>query len=182
MASAPSRKYELGLPHEDMEDILMSSEMAFDDAEYNAKCKEEGPAFPVVVVRQRKTFRESFDKLVSKGCYPEVLFRCLHYLLRSELREASCRFPRKREIRSLEASLRKGVEEIRAFEEKYADAHSLRVLSHCVSLQGVFSSRRRHTRYIGDWSSDVCSSDLGAPRAHPGRGRSAPESESPSRH
>src|SRR5437763_13916750 len=25
-----------------------------------------------------------------------------------------------------------------------------------------FSSRRRHTRYIGDWSSDVCSSDLDA--------------------
>src|SRR5437764_9161211 len=25
-----------------------------------------------------------------------------------------------------------------------------------------FSSRRRHTRYIGDWSSDVCSSDLQA--------------------
>src|SRR5437879_6882471 len=24
-----------------------------------------------------------------------------------------------------------------------------------------FSKRRRHTRYIGDWSSDVCSSDLG---------------------
>src|SRR5437762_11794857 len=24
----------------------------------------------------------------------------------------------------------------------------------------LFSSRRRHTRYIGDWSSDVCSSDL----------------------
>src|SRR5437763_5105361 len=23
-----------------------------------------------------------------------------------------------------------------------------------------FSSRRRHTRYIGDWSSDACSSDL----------------------
>src|SRR5437762_7463339 len=23
-----------------------------------------------------------------------------------------------------------------------------------------FSSRRRHTRYIGDWSSDVCSSDV----------------------
>src|SRR5437879_9050050 len=35
-----------------------------------------------------------------------------------------------------------------------------------------FSSRRRHTRYIGDWSSDVCSSDL-PPVArrggHPGR-------------
>src|SRR5437764_3834552 len=26
-----------------------------------------------------------------------------------------------------------------------------------------FSSRRRHTRYIGDWSSDVCSSDLPGP-------------------
>src|SRR5437879_11428489 len=26
-----------------------------------------------------------------------------------------------------------------------------------------FSSRRRHTRYIGDWSSDVCSSDLVLP-------------------
>src|SRR5437762_5645618 len=28
-----------------------------------------------------------------------------------------------------------------------------------------FSSRRRHTRYIGDWSSDVCSSDLARQRA-----------------
>src|SRR5438876_5789209 len=28
-----------------------------------------------------------------------------------------------------------------------------------------FSSRRRHTRWTGDWSSDVCSSDL----AHPDR-------------
>src|SRR6201989_3011499 len=26
-----------------------------------------------------------------------------------------------------------------------------------------FSSRRRHTIYIGDWSSDVCSSDLESP-------------------
>src|SRR5438876_3620235 len=26
-----------------------------------------------------------------------------------------------------------------------------------------FSSRRRHTRWTGDWSSDVCSSDLGSP-------------------
>src|SRR5947209_10681302 len=32
-----------------------------------------------------------------------------------------------------------------------------------------FSSRRRHTRYWRDWSSDVCSSDLGEPphRDHP---------------
>src|SRR5436189_5488073 len=28
-----------------------------------------------------------------------------------------------------------------------------------------FSSRRRHTRYIDDWSSDVCSSDLDALKA-----------------
>src|SRR5437762_11050066 len=37
-----------------------------------------------------------------------------------------------------------------------------------------FSSRRRHTSYIGDWSSDVCSSDLqcrgGAGLAAPLRG------------
>src|SRR5438876_2358024 len=28
------------------------------------------------------------------------------------------------------------------------------------SLVFFFSSRRRHTRWTGDWSSDVCSSDL----------------------
>src|SRR5258706_8171280 len=27
-----------------------------------------------------------------------------------------------------------------------------------------FSSRRRHTRLVSDWSSDVCSSDLQSPR------------------
>src|SRR5690606_40664929 len=29
-----------------------------------------------------------------------------------------------------------------------------------------FSSRRRHTRFSRDWSSDVCSSDLGLIREH----------------
>src|SRR3712207_8458980 len=29
-----------------------------------------------------------------------------------------------------------------------------------------FSSRRRHTRYWRDWSSDVCSSDLGPQAVH----------------
>src|SRR2546430_3857572 len=29
-----------------------------------------------------------------------------------------------------------------------------------------FSSRRRHTRFDCDWSSDVCSSDLGIPLTH----------------
>src|SRR5256885_5900436 len=33
-----------------------------------------------------------------------------------------------------------------------------------------FSSRRRHTRLQGDWSSDVCSSDLVSGRAAHGRG------------
>src|SRR5437764_13589364 len=32
-----------------------------------------------------------------------------------------------------------------------------------------FSSRRRHTRYIGDWSSDVCSSDQGQVAVRPPR-------------
>src|SRR5437879_4553600 len=32
----------------------------------------------------------------------------------------------------------------------------------CLLFFFFFSSRRRHTRYIGDWSSDVCSSDLSA--------------------
>src|SRR5258707_3505260 len=31
-----------------------------------------------------------------------------------------------------------------------------------------FSSRRRHTRYWRDWSSDVCSSDLRSRSAHAG--------------
>src|SRR6478735_11007251 len=30
------------------------------------------------------------------------------------------------------------------------------------NMQFFFSSRRRHTMLQGDWSSDVCSSDLGA--------------------
>src|SRR5437763_7923964 len=34
------------------------------------------------------------------------------------------------------------------------------VLRSVTSFFFFFSSRRRHTRYIGDWSSDVCSSDL----------------------
>src|SRR3712207_8521090 len=33
-----------------------------------------------------------------------------------------------------------------------------------------FSSRRRHTRYWRDWSSDVCSSDLGIPGSSPNVG------------
>src|SRR3712207_8587987 len=35
----------------------------------------------------------------------------------------------------------------------------------CVVILFFFSSRRRHTRYWRDWSSDVCSSDLGPMQA-----------------
>src|SRR5256885_12862999 len=38
------------------------------------------------------------------------------------------------------------------------DHHSRSVVAHFVFF--FFSSRRRHTRLQGDWSSDVCSSDL----------------------
>src|SRR5258706_16362044 len=34
-----------------------------------------------------------------------------------------------------------------------------------------FSSRRRHTRLVSDWSSDVCSSDLPAPQGRAFRER-----------
>src|SRR5256885_11174861 len=36
------------------------------------------------------------------------------------------------------------------------------VANDCCELSFFFSSRRRHTRLQGDWSSDVCSSDLHA--------------------
>src|SRR5215467_14736229 len=39
-----------------------------------------------------------------------------------------------------------------------------------------FSSRRRHTRLQGDWSSDVCSSDLGTGRASRRPRRATPRS------
>src|SRR3989337_3113851 len=41
----------------------------------------------------------------------------------------------------------------------------------CNCVCFLFSSRRRHTRCYRDWSSDVCSSDLGRRCAHPREGR-----------
>src|SRR5207248_5080475 len=43
----------------------------------------------------------------------------------------------------------------------------------CFFFFFFFSSRRRHTRSYGDWSSDVCSSDLGRPLARHRRRRVA---------
>src|SRR5207248_8605831 len=43
------------------------------------------------------------------------------------------------------------------------------------------SSRRRHTSSYGDWSSDVCSSDLGSSRERGGPGAGGPEDPEPYR-
>src|SRR5256885_17250564 len=43
------------------------------------------------------------------------------------------------------------------------------VMRSCVTCYFFFSSRRRHTRLQGDWSSDVCSSDLDACKGEPER-------------
>src|SRR5256885_5684236 len=45
---------------------------------------------------------------------------------------------------------------------------SLSCLRSRICFVFFFSSRRRHTRLQGDWSSDVCSSDLAQPRIAPG--------------
>src|SRR2546430_11961274 len=41
----------------------------------------------------------------------------------------------------------------------------MRIAKRVYSFCFFFSSRRRHTRFDCDWSSDVCSSDLGGPDA-----------------
>src|SRR5260370_20628052 len=49
----------------------------------------------------------------------------------------------------------------------------------CLSALGdafFFSSRRRHTRFKCDWSSDVCSSDLGAATSRGSRASARPAS------
>src|SRR5205814_7078447 len=50
--------------------------------------------------------------------------------------------------------------------------HFLSLLVFCFFFFFFFSSRRRHTRCLSDWSSDVCSSDLAADRRDPGDGDS----------
>src|SRR2546430_6607328 len=45
---------------------------------------------------------------------------------------------------------------------------NLWVEGYCLLYFFFFSSRRRHTRFDCDWSSDVCSSDLGHGCAGPG--------------
>src|SRR5438876_7777281 len=49
--------------------------------------------------------------------------------------------------------------------ERFALLAYTRTVKNCVFF---FSSRRRHTRWTGDWSSDVCSSDLSVASPHSG--------------
>src|SRR5688500_19218549 len=46
---------------------------------------------------------------------------------------------------------------------EYATSQFLKTFLMFSRLLFFFSSRRRHTRLQGDWSSDVCSSDLSLP-------------------
>src|SRR5262249_57143112 len=48
---------------------------------------------------------------------------------------------------------------------------SLHIWYLCGVVGFFFSSRRRHTRLVSDWSSDVCSSDLDTPGAADSAGR-----------
>src|SRR5260370_19268771 len=48
-----------------------------------------------------------------------------------------------------------------AARQRYIALTSINVLLYYRFLVFFFSSRRRHTRFKCDWSSDVCSSDLG---------------------
>src|ERR1022692_42461 len=55
------------------------------------------------------------------------------------------------------------------------------VIGTCAATN-FFSSRRRHTRLQGDWSSDVCSSDLGAAPLVPGIERNQLENVGDGKH
>src|SRR3712207_8255025 len=50
--------------------------------------------------------------------------------------------------------------EVESFELVHFCRHDSRLLLIVAGVLFFFSSRRRHTRYWRDWSSDVCSSDL----------------------
>src|SRR2546430_6199786 len=51
-----------------------------------------------------------------------------------------------------------------------SEGGELRQVLTCLAVEFLlFSSRRRHTRFDCDWSSDVCSSDLRTEDGHPGR-------------
>src|SRR5256885_13015962 len=53
--------------------------------------------------------------------------------------------------------------ELRGSEVRIAEVQNISCIVHVFFF---FSSRRRHTRLQGDWSSDVCSSDLDDPQRH----------------
>src|SRR5256885_3770371 len=59
----------------------------------------------------------------------------------------------------------------RCAEASIQDDYGFRRLCDAFGFFFFFSSRRRHTRLQGDWSSDVCSSDLASSSARSSNGR-----------
>src|SRR5260221_9616655 len=49
---------------------------------------------------------------------------------------------------------------IELYSSSFFDKQTLEKVFHLIIFNFFFSSRRRHTRSLCDWSSDVCSSDL----------------------
>lgn len=106
---------------------LMSEEEHLDRTTFLNEYEKNGPGLLVANVRHRKKeFQESFDSLVSDGCRPRLLFLGLHQLWKFAVREKACQHPGRRELRSLEASLRKTVKNVRDFEKKYLQAQRAR--------------------------------------------------------
>jgi hypothetical protein len=131
MPSTVPSKTKLGLPREDVEELLMLRAMFLEEEKSNTEVEEaNGFRFLLGEVRYWKPFQDSFDRLVSKGCSPYILLHGLYYLLKAEQKQAAFQLPEKREIRSLETRLRKAVKSILAFEREYEEAHRLMVFSH----------------------------------------------------
>src|SRR6266487_3368288 len=80
-----------------------------------------------------------------------------------------------RELLQPTLDLRRAIPKRQQGEDVLIQAHALTLRS----FGFFFSSRRRHTRWTGDWSSDVCSSDL-CPRANKSYSDCAGSRRSPS--
>src|SRR5437899_3227244 len=68
--------------------------------------------------------------------------------------------PRKESAGDARLPIRAGVIEASAIPVELQRILTARPSTHGVMTNFFFSSRRRHTRCLSDWSSDVCSSDL----------------------
>src|SRR5688572_27258336 len=114
-----------------------------------------------------KPRRGSFVKPFATSAQREI------YLVRVALEEASAR------LATVNPAL--DVETLQSEVDLMRDAARSKDIEQMIrhSVFFFFSSRRRHTRFDCDWSSDVCSSDLGrrrgcSPASAPGSARSRP--------